>query len=252
MKPLQLKPVEDLKYIILRSHHNKLLYFNEDGIIDSIPRDLIQILDEKQSVNNIIFRKTRHSAPTLQIGELLPYIIVTEDVEEETKYQTFYGSDKHYMNRPDGLYSRCGEIKYMVGQLEKGMTYKDVQGLIDFASKFHNKNGTYVGLAFANQSELDKYIARCNPIILKDPDNPKAKTFDIIKVQVDLITSKEDRWDYIKKHQRDLVNRAIESIAQNKQFQKFDVPVNILRCTKIHSLSMYAVELVFELKTIGG
>lgn len=245
MKPLQLKSCDEISYIILRSHHNELFYFNDDGVIESIPKDNEQILIDKRNVNNKIYVKKRLSK-ILMIGDLLPYIVVEEDAKEETKY---YGCQ---MARPKNLYSRFPELKYMVGQIQKGMTYDDVQKLIDFASDFRNKNGTYSGLAFADQKGIDAYIARCNPIILKDPDNPKAKTFDIIKVQVNLITSKEDRWDYIKKHQRDLVNRAIESIAQNKQFQKFGVPVNILRCTKIHSLSMYAVELVFELKNIGG
>ena len=81
------------------------------------------------------------------------------------------------------------------------------------------------------------------------PENDNPKTFDIIKVQIDIISQWEtDRTKYIKDNKKEIVRRAVEKIAQDNAFRKFGVDVNVLALTKMLRLNDNMIELIFELK----
>ena len=123
---------------------------------------------------------------------------------------------------------------------------KEKQNYYDKVTSIVRKEGHLKDLP----SGLDRFLIRIEkPLIIRWPDNPKPNTFDIIKVRILLCQSWEsDIPEYVKENEKEIINRAIEKIEQDRSFKKFGVPVNILAMTSAEYLTKDSLELIFEIK----
>lgn len=95
------------------------------------------------------------------------------------------------------------------------------------------------------------YVCHIRPIrIERATENKDTNTFDFIRLEYVLYTDvkKEDVLKDVREHTRKYVDCATECIASQKKFQKFGVPVNVLRLTKVTLTRDMTLEFLFELK----
>lgn len=99
--------------------------------------------------------------------------------------------------------------------------------------------------------ELDYFVTKiCQPMFIKEPENPDPNTFDYIHIDVNLaITWKSDKKDYFIQHQPEINNMVVKKLQSNKQFQKYNIPINYLKISKITLMNQRrTIQYVFELK----
>ncbi len=99
--------------------------------------------------------------------------------------------------------------------------------------------------------ELDYFVTKiCQPIFIKEPENPDPNTFDYIHIDVNLaITWKSDKKDYFIQHQPEINDMVVKKLQSNKQFQKYNIPINYLKISKITLMNQRrTIQYVFELK----
>lgn len=105
-----------------------------------------------------------------------------------------------------------------------------------------------------DNSSFDSLIASIeNPILSKYTDSIKKETFDLIKVNINLISrdrKKEELIKLIKENKKEIDKKVIEKIKSSKDFQKFNVPINVLKCTNIVLRTDLVLEYTFEFKNI--
>lgn len=95
------------------------------------------------------------------------------------------------------------------------------------------------------------YVCHIRPIrIERATGNKDINTFDFVRLEYVLYTGvkKEDVLKDVREHTRKYVDCAAEYIASQKKFQKFGVPVNVLRLTKATLTHDMTLEFLFELK----
>lgn len=95
------------------------------------------------------------------------------------------------------------------------------------------------------------YVCHIRPIrIERATENKDTNTFDFIRLEYVLYTGvkKEDVLKDVREHTRKYVDCATEYIASQKKFQKFGVPVNVLRLAKATLTRDMTLEFLFELK----
>lgn len=92
------------------------------------------------------------------------------------------------------------------------------------------------------------------PIFGRTPENLNPKTFDYIRIIVNIITEwEQDRKKYIENHIEDLNKMILNKLEKNRNFQKFDIPINFLKVSKItFSAKNNFLEYIFEIKEISS
>ena len=99
---------------------------------------------------------------------------------------------------------------------------------------------------------LDRFITKINnPIFHRTPENLNKDTFDYIFIDVMILTEwEEDRISYIYKNKNEILKRVIEKLESNKKFQKYGVPINFLKVSRITLKRDSVLEFILELKNI--
>lgn len=95
------------------------------------------------------------------------------------------------------------------------------------------------------------YICHIRPIrIERAAGNKDTNTFDFIRLEYVLYAGvkKQDVLKDVREHTRKYVDCATDYIASQKKFQRFGVPVNVLRLTKATLTHDMVLEFLFELK----
>ncbi len=97
---------------------------------------------------------------------------------------------------------------------------------------------------------IERFVAKIEkPMIARYIDNPNKNTFDYITIDCYLVTQFDgDRMAYIKEHIKEINQMVLDKIESNRTFQKYKVPVNILKATNI-TLRGYILTYRFEIKT---
>lgn len=250
MDALRLKSLDELKYLVIRKIRGTIFWLDDNGIVRA--GKINELTDETKM---LLYRSHPSNeqlidAPNTydKFVEKFKEVIADEDVELELSRRKHASWNNREITRDN--HSRFDEYKYMIGMIKEGMTYHDLQARLEYASEHYNKTGDYSGLAYSENTGLDKYITKiCKPLILRAPENPKTNTFDIIKVEVNLISA-DDRFDFIKKNKKAFINKVLDKLSTDKQYAKYGIPINFLRCTRIHSVGVNTVEVIFELKNI--
>ena len=96
---------------------------------------------------------------------------------------------------------------------------------------------------------IERFVAKIEkPMIARYTDNPNKNTFDYITIDCYLVTQFDgDRMAYIQEHIKEINQMVLAKIESNRTFQKYQVPVNILKATNI-TLRGYILTYRFEVK----
>ena len=103
-----------------------------------------------------------------------------------------------------------------------------------------------------SQFEVGMFLYIAPPVYERVPGNNNKATFDHIRMTVGLPRYQFDSWealkDEVKEYRREICQRIIEKLEQDRQFKKYGVPINFLRLSDIILLRDFSVEFIFELK----
>lgn len=239
---MQLKPIDKIQYIPFRHYEGRLYYFSPEGIV-------------KRCRDHELHPKVEELYRNNYENEYL-YIRKEYSFEEYVKQQIeWFRMDEVSFVDYDYDYEKTSlQLRKAAAKLKPGDTYEDFKKYIEESCEYYKnlyevmkeKQGVYHDRA----EGLDRFIVKIlRPIILREPENTNRKTFDIIKVQMDIITHWDtDRTQYIKDNKEEIVRKAIEKIAQDRYFKYYGVNVNVLALTKMLRLNDNMIELIFELK----
>ena len=132
-----------------------------------------------------------------------------------------------------------------VSQFEVGMKLDECIGIFLQTELAHN-----VPQELSPFDRLMQYIAP--PVYERVPGNNNKATFDHIRMTVGLPRYQFDSWEAlkgeVKEYRREICQRIIEKLEQDRQFKKYGVPINFLRLSDIILLRDFSVEFIFELK----
>ena len=97
---------------------------------------------------------------------------------------------------------------------------------------------------------IDRFIIRIDkPIFVRSPESLNPNTFDYIYMDVMIITEWEcDRISYIKEQRDEILKRVIAKLQTNSNFNKYGVPVNFLKLSRMTIKKNNVLQCVFELK----
>lgn len=97
---------------------------------------------------------------------------------------------------------------------------------------------------------LVQYIAP--PICERNPENTNKATFDRIRVTVGVPRYQFNSWKAlqkeVKKYQKEIYQRVVQRLEQDRQFKKYGVPISFLKLSHVMLLRDFSLELIFELK----
>mgnify|MGYP004605797717 CR=1 FL=1 len=200
-------PIQDLKNMIIWKKANKYIFFNNEGVVETLTENKIL----KSSAINI----------------------------KVTICGTLYFSDTDNFNSKE--FTNGVILKMAYCKMKNGDTIEDLKKYY-YNSKFEKKEPL---------KEIDLFVTKIGqPIFIRVPENPNVNTFDYILVELNLaITWKYDKKQYFAQHKKEINNMVVSKIEKNKQFQKYNVPINILKLARI-SLKNHRreVQYVFEIK----
>lgn len=131
-------------------------------------------------------------------------------------------------------------IAKAICRLEEGDTIKDLEYYLSITKieKYPKPEG------------IERFITKIEkPQFVRSPGNNKKETFDYIYIDVNIISHwEEDRLKYIQKHRKEIDEMVIDSLERSKEFQKFGIPVNFLKVSRITLRRDSVLEFVLELK----
>jgi len=100
---------------------------------------------------------------------------------------------------------------------------------------------------------IDRLIQRIEaPLFERIPENHNEATFDRIRVFVGLPRYMFDSWyelrDAVLKNRAEIDRRVIRRIEEDRQFKKFELPINFIKLSDVTLLRDHTLEYIFELK----
>lgn len=128
----------------------------------------------------------------------------------------------------------------IVCKLEEGDTFDDLVFYIQNTKlRSHEKLGG-----------LDRFITKIEiPRFERVPENSNKNTFDFIYIDINIVTTwEEDRIQYIKNNMKKIYKKVIEKLENCKAFNKYGVPTNFLKISRITLKSNSVLQFVLELK----
>lgn len=107
-----------------------------------------------------------------------------------------------------------------------------------------------IGKLYLN--EIDRFVTKIGkPSYERFPENKNKKTFDFIRVDVNILTNTIEPKKYIEKNYDEICNMVLEKIKNSNRFNKFGVPINFLKLEKATFIPRISViEFLFSLKEI--
>ena len=238
---MKLKSLEKIIYIPLRVRLGIVYYFAEDGVIHTqmiskVPEKIHDYYQDMYSKELLYVRK-QYTFEEYMDARLKKFSL------DEARIAEYKIEEKASL-----------PLRKAMALLKEGDNYSDLQRYLkesfDYYNNMYKVMAENKGFYHDKPEGLDRFIVKIlKPVILQVPENDNPKTFDIIKVQIDIISQWEtDRTKYIKDNKKEIVRRAVEKIAQDNAFRKFGVDVNVLALTKMLRLNDNMIELIFELK----
>lgn len=96
---------------------------------------------------------------------------------------------------------------------------------------------------------MDRFIGRISPFIFdRVPENTNKNTFDFIRCDVSIM-GVENHHEFCQKNYKKIVKKVLTKLEQTKRFQRYGVPVNILKLSKATVLKDGDLALLFEIKS---
>lgn len=97
---------------------------------------------------------------------------------------------------------------------------------------------------------LAQYITP--PVYERVPGNNNETTFDRIRIMVGLPRYQFNSWETlrneVKKYQREIYQRVVRKLEEDRQFKRYGVPINFLKLSNVTLLRDFSLEFIFELK----
>ena len=195
----------------VRHANNRIFYFDNDGIYRSVADDE--------------YRKTRRVGTEVLTG-LYVYDRITVDIP-----------------RCDEMgYSNGIIVKKAITKLVEGDSLEKLEKILEETKLEHRELPT----------GLDRFITRISqPEFIRIPGNDNRNTFDLVKVQVNIVSVNAwpGRNKYLFDHILEIAKRVIEKIDKSREFARYGVPVNVLQTEKITlKKGVGTVEFVFSIK----
>lgn len=116
----------------------------------------------------------------------------------------------------------------------------------------------YINTELVNQRGVDwPFIDRLvqsieKPSYEREPWNQNKKTFDRIRVTVNLPRYMFETWDELKQavkdNRQEINQKVLTKIETDRSFKKFGLPVNVLQLSDVVLCRNYTLEYIFELK----
>ena len=104
-----------------------------------------------------------------------------------------------------------------------------------------------------NLSPIDglvQYIAP--PAYERAPENRDKSTFDWVRITVGLPRYRFDSWDAlrdeVKKYQKEIFRRVLQRLKDDCQFEKYGLPIQLLKVSNVTLLHDFSLEFIFEPK----
>lgn len=131
--------------------------------------------------------------------------------------------------------------------MKPGMTINDFEDLLNkykydvYSARGHAKEQLiYEG--------IDRDITKVEKPIYRNSNSNTKKSFDYILVDMNIRVGIEDKRDFIIRNKKALIRKAIERIENDRSFKKYNVPIGVLKLSKIYRIEEATVEFIFELK----
>jgi hypothetical protein len=227
MKP---KPVEEIWGIPLRRHKNLIGFFGRDGLWKEVHiSEFEKIYTKDNHFRNLDSPLARW--------------------KDDLFYDT-YSSDDY----SDYEFGRS--VQKAVTQMTVGDTYDDfLEKYKNCQEHFRKINEFMKGHKnemhqFIDPIDINRFVTKIfRPTFIRLPDNPRKKSFDIIKVGVDTCTEWPiDPKQFLKANIKEVINMVLEKIKKSQSFKSYGVPIGCLALTNIVKCGNAYYEFIFELK----
>lgn len=163
---------------------------------------------------------------------------ILKNVFQRIDGSTYYGLYPEIYRLENANIFRSAISKMQVGQTFED--FKEIYGKTEIKRKEKPKG-------------LDRFILKIDsPVFVRLPENSKPDVFDYIHVDVFVVSEwRSDIYEYIKENQKDIKERVLKSLEQDRKFKKYAVPMNFLKLANAtYSRRRNLIRFVFELKRL--
>lgn len=154
-------------------------------------------------------------------------------------------------------------LQFACRRIEAGKSLSDIRELYDKAPELIGKERQKRikritkqkegGVYRKDGTEIDYITGVHNPHMERETDNTDTKTFDFIRLEYSLkskLTMPQDElMKAVRADIKDILVHAYKKIENAYVFQKYNVSVNLLKCSRCMVTSDRMLQLTFELKT---
>lgn len=197
---------------------------------------------------------------TLQVSE-------TETAYYQSKYNR-YNRMNNSVNLPksiSGVSIHKNYLREVITSMESGNTIANMieryNYRVDtdhdmFAIKYKKeKMSSTDRILYSNfiSEEVRRFILRVeSPKFERETGNENNKTFDFIRIFLSIPgkDSCPNRADFIKKHQQEIFQIALQKIGETKRFTKFGIPLNVLTLESAMITRQSQLQLLFGIKRV--
>ena len=131
--------------------------------------------------------------------------------------------------------------------MKPGMTIKDFERLLnEHKYDAYSNNGAPANDIICYGIERD--ITKVEKPIYRNSNGNTKKSFDYILVDMNIRVGIEDKRDFIIHNKKALIHKAVERIKNDRSFKKYNVPIGVLKLSKIYRIEEATIEFIFELK----
>ena len=215
----------------------RLLYESFDGdSAESVVNQACEYLDDKYGIvrvleffrEQVIYSRLRFLAHGLEelYDDIDIYYECWPGVVVERSYETF----------AHGVVTRLKQ-------------YDDLSKLLDICNEYQHK--TFSKDSYVRSTDpMVRHLGRFEkPMIYRSSGNDNKNTFDFIKTSVTIL-GVENKLEFVKQYKNDICNAVLDKIAESRTFQKYGVPVNILRLTNLTMGNSGILYFTFEPKEL--
>ena len=160
------------------------------------------------------------------------------------------------IRRENGTYYVAETLRKFIGPGEDAILFRKALSKLKENDTWEEfllicENIRYEARTPEEPSFLSRFIARIErPEFIRVPENQNSETFDFVKVRLCLASITENIPQSVKDNFAEIHDMALEKIRCSKSFQRYGVPVNILRLTNAIITKQQVLEQTYELKEV--
>ena len=138
----------------------------------------------------------------------------------------------------------------LTSYMKPGMTIEDFERLLNEHKYdvYKYSNGGAPANDIIYYDGIDRDITKVEKPIYRNSNGNTKKSFDYILVDMNIRVGIKDKRDFIICNKKALIRKAVERIENDRSFKKYNVPIGVLKLSKIYRIEEATVEFIFELK----